>query len=114
MASVHGCIGAVDPLRTFGSEEQKARLLPILASGKKISAFALTEPCAGFNPPPNSSKTAAGTRLPRAKGRRAVMIARPAGSGKRPAPLARIVHRTGRAAQVAFLGRLRPSGAANN
>ena len=47
MASVHGCIGAVDPLRTFGSEEQKARLLPMLASGKKISAFALTEPCAG-------------------------------------------------------------------
>lgn len=47
MASVHGCIGAVDPLRTFGSEEQKQRLLPILASGKKISAFALTEPCAG-------------------------------------------------------------------
>jgi alkylation response protein AidB-like acyl-CoA dehydrogenase len=47
LASVHGCIGAVDPLRTFGSQEQKARLLPILASGKKISAFALTEPCAG-------------------------------------------------------------------
>ena len=47
MASVHGCIGAVDPLRTFGSDEQKQRLLPILASGKKISAFALTEPCAG-------------------------------------------------------------------
>jgi alkylation response protein AidB-like acyl-CoA dehydrogenase len=47
MASVHGCIGAVDPLRTFGSEEQKDRLLPVLASGKKISAFALTEPCAG-------------------------------------------------------------------
>jgi alkylation response protein AidB-like acyl-CoA dehydrogenase len=47
MASVHGCIGAVDPLRTFGNEEQKQRLLPILASGKKISAFALTEPCAG-------------------------------------------------------------------
>jgi alkylation response protein AidB-like acyl-CoA dehydrogenase len=47
LSSVHGCIGAVDPLRTFGSEEQKSRLLPILASGKKISAFALTEPCAG-------------------------------------------------------------------
>ncbi len=47
MASVHGCIGAVDPLRTFGNDEQKNRLLPILASGKKISAFALTEPCAG-------------------------------------------------------------------
>ena len=42
MASVHGCIGAVDPLRTFGSDEQKERMLPILASGKKISAFALT------------------------------------------------------------------------
>ncbi len=47
MASVHGCIGAVDPLRTFGSPEQKARLLPLLASGEKISAFALTEPGAG-------------------------------------------------------------------
>ncbi len=47
LASVHGCIGAVDPLRTFGSDEQKQRLLPVLASGKKISAFALTEPCAG-------------------------------------------------------------------
>jgi alkylation response protein AidB-like acyl-CoA dehydrogenase len=47
MASVHGCIGAVDPLRTFGSAEQKARLLPMLARGEKISAFALTEPGAG-------------------------------------------------------------------
>lgn len=47
MASVHGCIGAVDPLRTFGSPEQKARLLPILARGERISAFALTEPGAG-------------------------------------------------------------------
>ena len=47
LASVHGCIGAVDPLITFGSREQKARLLPLLASGEKLSAFALTEPCAG-------------------------------------------------------------------
>jgi alkylation response protein AidB-like acyl-CoA dehydrogenase len=47
LASVHGCIGAVDPVRTFGSSEQKARLLPQLASGAKISAFALTEPWAG-------------------------------------------------------------------
>jgi acyl-CoA dehydrogenase len=47
MASVHGCIGAVDPLRTFGNAEQKARLLRILARGEKISAFALTEPGAG-------------------------------------------------------------------
>jgi alkylation response protein AidB-like acyl-CoA dehydrogenase len=47
LASVHGCIGAVDPVRTFGSREQKARFLPELASGKKLSGFALTEPCAG-------------------------------------------------------------------
>ena len=47
LASVHGCIGAVDPVRTFGSPEQKQRFLPDLASGKRLSAFALTEPCAG-------------------------------------------------------------------
>src|SRR5207342_3146331 len=47
LASVHGCIGAVDPVRTFGTAEQKQRLLPRLASGERLSAFALTEPCAG-------------------------------------------------------------------
>jgi alkylation response protein AidB-like acyl-CoA dehydrogenase len=47
LASVHGCIGAVDPVRTFGTEEQKQRFLPKLASGEKLSAFALTEPAAG-------------------------------------------------------------------
>lgn len=47
LASVHGCIGAVDPLETFGSREQKSRYLPKLASGERLSAFALTEPCAG-------------------------------------------------------------------
>ena len=47
LASVHGCIGAVDPVRTFGTEEQKRRFLPRLASGERLSAFALTEPCAG-------------------------------------------------------------------
>ncbi len=47
LASVHGCIGAVDPLETFGNREQKARYLPRLASGERLSAFALTEPCAG-------------------------------------------------------------------
>jgi alkylation response protein AidB-like acyl-CoA dehydrogenase len=47
LASVHGCIGAVDPVKTFGTEEQKANWLPQLASGKRLSAFALTEPCAG-------------------------------------------------------------------
>ena len=47
LASVHGCIGAVDPVRTFGNDEQKRRFLPRLASGESLSGFALTEPCAG-------------------------------------------------------------------
>lgn len=47
LASVHGCIGAVDPVRTFGTPEQKQRFLPRLASGQALSGFALTEPCAG-------------------------------------------------------------------
>src|SRR5262249_53486073 len=47
LASVHGCIGAVDPLRAFGGPEQKRQYLPRLASGERLSGFALTEPCAG-------------------------------------------------------------------
>lgn len=47
MASIHGCIGAVDPVRTFGTPEQKERFLPRLASGQSLSGFALTEPAAG-------------------------------------------------------------------
>ncbi len=47
LASVHGCIGAVDPVRSFGSPEQKQRFLPKLGDGTRLSAFALTEPGAG-------------------------------------------------------------------
>ncbi len=47
LASVHGCIEAVDPVRTFGNAEQNARFLPRLASGESLSWFALTEPAAG-------------------------------------------------------------------
>ena len=47
LASVHGCIGSVDPVKTFGSQEQKDKWLPMLASGERLSAFALTEPGAG-------------------------------------------------------------------
>ena len=47
LASVHGCIGAVDPVRTFGNADQKRRFLPGLADGSRLSAFALTEPGAG-------------------------------------------------------------------
>jgi glutaryl-CoA dehydrogenase len=35
------------PIFTFGSEEQKARWLPLLSRGKAIGCFALTEPEAG-------------------------------------------------------------------
>jgi len=46
MASIHGCIGLVDPVSSFGNEAQKAKYLPLLQS-KVLSAFALTEPNAG-------------------------------------------------------------------
>src|SRR6202049_2770705 len=38
------------PLMIAGSDEQKARLLPDLASGAKLCAYALTEPGAGSDP----------------------------------------------------------------
>ena len=37
----------VDPILTYGTEEQKQKYLPDLASGRKIGAFGLTEPGAG-------------------------------------------------------------------
>ncbi len=36
-----------DPILTYGTEEQKKKYLPDLASGKKLGAFGLTEPGAG-------------------------------------------------------------------
>ncbi|MFK4769117.1 acyl-CoA dehydrogenase family protein [Rhizobium sp. ZW T2_16] len=44
--SVHSSVGCV-PILKFGTEEQKERLLPRLASGEWIGGFALTEPQAG-------------------------------------------------------------------
>ena len=38
------------PIFTFGSDEQKNYWLPLLASGKKIGCFGLTEPDFGSNP----------------------------------------------------------------
>ncbi len=35
------------PINRFGSEEQKKKYLPLLASGEKLAAFGLTEPNAG-------------------------------------------------------------------
>jgi acyl-CoA dehydrogenase family protein 9 len=43
---VHQSIG-MKPIALFGSDEQKERFLPDLAAGRKLAAFALTEPNAG-------------------------------------------------------------------
>jgi len=37
----------IEPIKTFGSDEQKKRYLPDLASGRKIGCFALSEPGTG-------------------------------------------------------------------
>ena len=37
----------VDPILTYGTEEQKQKYLPALCNGEKLGAFALTEPGAG-------------------------------------------------------------------
>jgi alkylation response protein AidB-like acyl-CoA dehydrogenase len=43
---VHTSVGT-EPIVLFGNEEQKRRWLPDLAQGRKLAAFALTEPDAG-------------------------------------------------------------------
>ena len=47
--SAHQSIGVPEPLKSFGTEEQKQKFLPRLAKGE-ISAFALTEPNVGSDP----------------------------------------------------------------
>jgi alkylation response protein AidB-like acyl-CoA dehydrogenase len=47
LLSAHQSIGVPEPLRLFGSEEQKREWLPKLCSGESLSAFGLTEPGAG-------------------------------------------------------------------
>ena len=37
----------IDPILTYGTEEQKKKYIPDLATGRKLGAFALTEPGAG-------------------------------------------------------------------
>lgn len=44
--SAHASIGTL-PLVYFGTDEQKARYLPSMASGERIAAYALTEPGSG-------------------------------------------------------------------
>jgi glutaryl-CoA dehydrogenase len=47
--SVQGSL-AMSAIHKFGSEEQKTRWLPPMASGEKIGCFGLTEPTAGSDP----------------------------------------------------------------
>ena len=49
MMSVQSSL-VMHPINTFGSEEQKARYLPKLASGEFIGCFGLTEPDHGSDP----------------------------------------------------------------
>ncbi|HKK27135.1 MAG TPA: acyl-CoA dehydrogenase family protein [Gemmatimonadota bacterium] len=48
-ASVQGAL-VMYPIHEFGSEEQRKKWLPALASGEKIGCFGLTEPDFGSNP----------------------------------------------------------------
>jgi acyl-CoA synthetase (AMP-forming)/AMP-acid ligase II/alkylation response protein AidB-like acyl-CoA dehydrogenase/acyl carrier protein len=49
MVGVHNGLG-LRPLLRFGTDAQRERLLPQLAGGRQLAAFALTEPGAGSNP----------------------------------------------------------------
>ncbi|MGZ3699649.1 MAG: acyl-CoA dehydrogenase family protein, partial [Bdellovibrionota bacterium] len=49
LLSAHQSIGVPQPLRMFGTEEQKRKYLPRMAKGA-VSAFALTEPEVGSDP----------------------------------------------------------------
>lgn len=47
LGTVHSCIGATNAIQHFGTDEQRRRFLPRLASGRRQAIFALTEPGAG-------------------------------------------------------------------
>ena len=49
LLSAHQSIGVPQPIKQFGTDEQKASLLPRLAAGE-VSAFLLTEPDVGSDP----------------------------------------------------------------
>ncbi len=44
MLSTHACLGPVGILEAFGTPAQRARLIPPLARGERLGAFAVTEP----------------------------------------------------------------------
>jgi glutaryl-CoA dehydrogenase len=69
MMSVQSSL-VIHPIHAFGSEEQKLRYLPKLASGEWIGCFGLTEPDAGSDPGSMTTRaepTATGYRLNGAK-----------------------------------------------
>ncbi|RJL21793.1 acyl-CoA dehydrogenase [Paracoccus siganidrum] len=69
MASVQSSL-VMYPIEAYGSEEQKRKFLPKLASGEFIGCFGLTEPDAGSDPAGMrtvAKKTAGGYRLNGAK-----------------------------------------------
>jgi butyryl-CoA dehydrogenase len=45
--SLAGTALGTDPILLFGNDEQKTKYLPDIASGKKLAAYAITEPAAG-------------------------------------------------------------------
>lgn len=50
MFEVHNFLGPVTPILDFGTEEQKRKYLPKMASGELLGSFALTEPDVGADP----------------------------------------------------------------
>jgi glutaryl-CoA dehydrogenase len=69
MMSVQSSL-VMHPIYAFGSEAQRQKYLPKLASGEKIGCFGLTEPGAGSDPggmKTRATKTASGYRLNGAK-----------------------------------------------
>jgi hypothetical protein len=106
LLSAHQSIGVPQPLKLFGTEEQKRRLLPRLARGA-ISAFALTESDVGSDPArmsttatPTSDGTAYllnGEKLWCTNGSIAellVVMARTPGPSGRPGPISAFIVET--------------------
>jgi alkylation response protein AidB-like acyl-CoA dehydrogenase len=62
LLSAHQSIGVAEPLRMFGTEEQKRKWLPLVAKDR-ISAFLLTEPDVGSDPRGGDERRADRRRL---------------------------------------------------
>jgi hypothetical protein len=103
LLSAHQSIGVPQPLKLFGTEEQKQRLLPRLAQGA-ISAFALTENDVGSDParmstlatptPDGSAYLINGEKLWCTNGSIAellVVMARTPGKGGKPGPISAFI-----------------------